>query len=92
MTLNVLTANPVLKTSAKTLAKHHTTHVGSKLNAELFIIVLYANVLLNGLGILMFNAFNVSFSLIVHLVRSYQGEYYLSLESKDEEYFAPASV
>ena len=60
LTLNVLTASPVLKTSAKTLAKPRITHVENKLNVELFIIVLYANALLNGLGIHMSNAINVS--------------------------------
>ena len=58
--LNALIASLVLRTSAKTHVEHPTAHVENKLNVELFIIVLYANVLLNGLEIHMFNASNVS--------------------------------
>ena len=58
--LNALTASLALRTFAKIPVKHPITHVENKLNAKQFIIVLYANVLLNGLAIHMFNASNVS--------------------------------
>ena len=58
--LNALIAIHVLRTSVKTHVEHPTIHVENELNAELFIIVLYVNVLLNGLAIHMFNASNVS--------------------------------
>ena len=67
MILSALIASPALKTSAKTLAKHHTTPVESKLNAELFIIVLYVNVHLNGLAIRMFNASSVRSKMTVKM-------------------------
>ena len=60
LTLNVLTVSPVLRTSAKILVQHPSIPVESKLNAELFIIVLCANVHLNGVAIHTFNASSVS--------------------------------
>ena len=67
MILNVLIVSPVLRTSAKTLVKYHSIPVESELNAELFIIVLYANVHLNGLAIRMFNASSVRSKMTVKM-------------------------
>ena len=65
MILSALIASPALKTSAKTPVKHHTTPVESRLNVELYITVLCANVRLNGLAIRMFNASNVRSNMTV---------------------------
>ena len=75
MILSAPIASPALRTSVKTPVKRHTTPVESRLNAELYITVLYANVRLNGLAIRMFNASNVRSNKTVMLTFSvYIGE------------------
>ena len=69
--LNALTASLALRTSAKIPVKHHTTHVENKLSAKQYIIVLYANVLQNGLAIHMFNASNVSCVMVSNNTKFY---------------------
>ena len=65
MILNVLTLNPALRTFVKILVEHPSIPVARKLYVELFIIVLYVNVHLNGLAIHIVNATNVSIMMTV---------------------------
>ena len=65
MILNVQILNPALRTFAKILVERHSIPVERKLYANLFIIVLYVNVHLNGLAIHIINATNVSLIMTV---------------------------
>ena len=65
MILNVQILNPALRTFAKILVERHSIPVERKLFANLFIIVLYVNVHLNGLAIHIINATNVSLIMTV---------------------------